>query len=84
MESVSPPPDPSGSGWSRWSQNARWSDGPGGGEAADQDDGPRPDATGHTVCDVSTTEAGAGLRTVARVSRAQRPRAGVEKVLLRN
>ena len=51
---------------------------------ADQDDGPRPDATGHTVCDVSTTEAGAGLRTVARVSRAQRPRAGVEKVLLRN
>ena len=41
MESVSPPPDPSGSGWSRLSQNARWSDGPGGGEA-DQDDGPDP------------------------------------------
>ena len=50
---------------------------------ADHGDGPRPGAAGHW-CDVSGTEAGAGLRTVARVPRAQWPLAGVEKVLLRN
>ena len=37
MVTVFPPPGPSGSGWSRWSQSARWSDGPDGG-AADYDD----------------------------------------------